>query len=108
MEIVWLEDRHGLRYVRKVIEFCHFRRRRPGGWSNMPGKGRLVGYQVLPKDTRGSFGMFKRVLFYVNDWDWCNEPDGVYHLGAPCEAVDVETLQQFSLDHWIFKAEEVD
>jgi hypothetical protein len=89
--IVWDEDVSRLDYVRE-IELSAYARRRPTPWH---GEGRRVGYTVLGADAHndGYPRAFQRRLFFLKKHDRDSAPDGVYSLGAPCEAVDPRTIR---------------
>lgn len=89
--IVWTEDISRLDYVREVVDETAATRRRPLPWR---GPGRRVGYSVLAADApnNGMPGMFTRRIFWVNDHDRSEQPNGVYRTGTPSEGVDPRTV----------------
>ncbi|MCG3039181.1 DUF6009 family protein [Streptomyces sp. S1A] len=89
--IVWTEDTERLDYVREYVDQAATSRRRPVPWR---GAGRRVGYSVLAPaaPNNGQPGMFTRRVFWVNDHDRSEQPDGVYATGTPSEGVDPRTV----------------
>jgi hypothetical protein len=89
--VVWTEDSATLPYVREYFEECAGTRQWPVRWT---GPGRRVGYTVLRKDAESSHapGYFARRVFWVNDYDRCNDPKGIYKTGCPAEGVDPLTV----------------
>ncbi|NGO74438.1 transcription factor [Streptomyces sp. YC504] len=90
VELVWLEDIHGLDYVRQSLDRLPTRKGRPTYHRD----GRMVGYAVLgtgAKPSRTS-GTFRRRVFWLLPHDRDAVPDGLYTTGAPAEAVDPGTL----------------
>lgn len=90
--IVWLENIDRIDYVR-VMEraMCRSRHRRP-----LPLLGdyiRVVGYVILRPDApRYCPGWFHRRLFWLANHDRDRDPNGVYAIGIPGDAVDPRTV----------------
>lgn len=91
-DIEWTEDITRLDYVREYIDAWACTRRRPVPWR---GPGRRVGYSLLTADApnNGQPGFFTRRVFWVNDHDRSEQPEGIYRTGAPVEAVDPRTVR---------------
>ncbi|MFD9053240.1 DUF6009 family protein [Streptomyces zaomyceticus] len=88
--LVWLEDIEELDYVRQTLDRLPTRAGRPGYYR----AGRLVGYAVLLPRARSSrsSGTFLRRVFWLLPHDRDGVPGGLYHSGAPSEAVDPRTV----------------
>lgn len=86
-EIVWQEDISKLDYVREVVVLTGTRQR-PARYH----AGRRIGYAVLDKKAPSSSGYFQRRVFILLPHDRDSQPDGVYKVGAPVEAVDPRTV----------------
>ncbi|MGW4024074.1 DUF6009 family protein [Streptomyces sp. NPDC005009] len=90
VDFVWLEDITGLDYVRQSLDRLPTRRGRPAYHRD----GRMVGYALLgsgAKPSRSS-GTFRRRVFWLLPHDRDTDPEGLYAIGAPAEAVDPCTL----------------
>lgn len=83
-DIVWLEDVSGYRYVRDLVEMCHFRTRKPSWHSRA---GRLVGHATLTSDARSRSSSIYRRCF------WLADHDPYAGGGYPCEGVDPATVR---------------
>lgn len=89
-DLVWLEDISTLDYVRQSLDRLPTRRGKPAYHRD----GRMVGYALLgpgAKPSRSS-GTFRRRVFWLLPHDRDSEPEGLYAMGAPAEAVDPRTL----------------
>ncbi|MFF9347117.1 DUF6009 family protein [Streptomyces sp. NPDC014734] len=88
--LVWLEDITLLDYVRQSLDRLPTRRGRPAYRRD----GRMVGYATLGPGARASrsSGTFRRRVFWLLPHDRDSEPEGLYAVGAPAEAVDPTTL----------------
>lgn len=90
--ITWLEDIDKLDYVRQILTTLPTRKRAP---RRSRISGRLVGYGVLKATAPAELdnpGMFMRRVFTLASHDRDSQPDGVYKVGAPMEAVDPRTV----------------
>ena len=91
-EIVWIEDPEHHPYVRTEFRPTSTRDEAPGlktGGSGM----RMVGYAVLSQDAERGFGrLFSRRIFWVDEDDRVNEPNGRYSVSPPRGAVDPLTI----------------
>ncbi|MCX4993544.1 DUF6009 family protein [Streptomyces sp. NBC_00568] len=88
--LVWLESIGDLDYVRQSLDRLPTRAGRPAYHRD----GRMVGYAVLQPHARSSrtSGTFLRRVFWLLPHDRDGMPDGLYHSGAPSEAVDPRTV----------------
>ncbi|MBZ4018034.1 DUF6009 family protein [Streptomyces purpurogeneiscleroticus] len=91
VDLVWLEDIADLDYVRQSLDRLSGRRRKPAYHRD----GRLVGYAILGPEAKASraSGTYLRRVFWLAPHDRDQQPDGLYEIGAPSEAVDPRTLQ---------------
>nr|ACN69995.1 putative replication initiation protein [Streptomyces antibioticus] len=89
--LVWLEDVDQLDYVRQSLDRLPTRKGKPAYHRD----GRMVGYAILGPDAKASraSGTFRRRVFWVLPHDRDTEPDGLYAMSAPAEAVDPRTLE---------------
>ncbi|KOV97489.1 transcription factor [Streptomyces sp. NRRL B-1140] len=97
VDLVWLEDIGDLDYVRQSLDRLPTRRGRPAYHRD----GRMVGYALLgpgAKPSRSS-GTFRRRVFWLLPHDRDTDPEGLYAMGAPAEAVDPRTLSPGSKGH---------
>ncbi|MFE6946614.1 DUF6009 family protein [Streptomyces chartreusis] len=88
--LVWLEDIAELDYVRQSLDRLPTRCGKPAYHRD----GRMVGYAHLgpaAKASRSS-GTFRRRVFWLLPHDRDSDPNGLYALAAPAEAVDPRTL----------------
>jgi hypothetical protein len=91
IEIIWLRNPQTMPYVREIIELFPFRARRPGKrrWFGTE----PVGYARLgPSAPSKGQGLFLRRQFWLEPHDRANDPNGVYRVGVPYEAVDPLTV----------------
>lgn len=89
--VVWLEDIEPLDYVRTIGDYRGSRRGRPRtNW--LEGQGRLVGYTTVDHNNTGMPHSFHRRVFWLTNHDRDSDPDGVYEMGEPNEAVDPRTI----------------
>lgn len=88
--LVWLEDIAPLDYVRQSLDRLPTRAGKPAYHRD----GRMVGYAVLLPRARSSrtSGTFLRRVFWLLPHDRDGMPEGLYHCGAPSEAVDPRML----------------
>ncbi|WP_201298040.1 DUF6009 family protein [Nocardia sp. CY41] len=93
--IVWLDNLERYDYVRESLN--HWVPRR-GGRIRWP-HGRLVGYAELRRDAApwmaaDSLGpaAFARRVFWVKEYDRSEQPNDIYAVGCPIEAVDPRTV----------------
>ncbi|MET9535738.1 DUF6009 family protein [Streptomyces sp. NPDC006649] len=89
-DLIWLEDTDHLDYVRQSLDRLPTRGRKPAYHRD----GRMIGYAVLGPESRASraSGTFLRRVFWLLPRDRDSQPEGIYALGAPSEAVDPRTL----------------
>ncbi|UXY25059.1 DUF6009 family protein (plasmid) [Streptomyces cynarae] len=89
-DVVWLEPLDGLDYVRQALDKTKRRNNRPPYARD----GRMVGYARLDDSAEPDpdSGLYKRRVFYLLPHDRDSIPDGLYHEGAPGEAVDPRTI----------------
>lgn len=87
---VWLEDIDRLDYVRQSLDRLPTRKGKPAYHRD----GRMVGYAVLGPTAKASraSGTFRRRVFWLLPHDRDSQPEGLYAIGAPAEAVDPRTL----------------
>lgn len=93
--IVWLDNLERYDYVRESLDCWTPRRRGRIRWP----LGRLIGYTELrrdaapwmPADDIGPAAFVRRV-FWVKEHDRSEQPDGIYAVGCPVEAVDPRTV----------------
>ncbi|MFJ5779549.1 DUF6009 family protein [Streptomyces sp. NPDC093094] len=90
-KVVWLEDLDRLDYVRQALDKTRRRNTKPPYLRD----GRMVGYVVLDDQAEPDpdSGLYKRRVFFLLPHDRDSDPDGVYHQGAPGEAVDPRTIE---------------
>jgi hypothetical protein len=89
--VVWLEDPEHLDYVRQALDKTHRRRNKP----RYARDGRMIGYTELDETAHPDpdSGLYRRRVFFLLPHDRDTEPQGVYHQGAPGEAVDPRTIE---------------
>ncbi|MGW6875924.1 DUF6009 family protein [Streptomyces xanthophaeus] len=89
--VVWLENPDHLDYVRQALDKTARRRGKP----RYARDGRMVGYSELDEHAEADpdSGLQLRRVFFLLPHDRDSEPDGLYHEGAPGEAVDPRTIQ---------------
>jgi hypothetical protein len=89
-ELVWLEDVEHLDYVRQSLDRLPTRGGRPAYCRD----GRMVGYAILGSHAKASraSGTFRRRVFWLLPHDRDTEPEGLYAMGAPAEAIDPRTV----------------
>lgn len=89
-EVVWLENPAGLDYVRQALDKTTRRRNKP----RYARDGRMVGYSELDDTAEPDpdSGLYKRRVFFLLPHDRDTDPSGLYHEGAPGEAVDPRTV----------------
>jgi hypothetical protein len=90
-EVVWLENPAGLDYVRQALDKTPRKRSKP----RYARAGRMVGYSELDDTAQPDpdSGFYKRRVFFLLPHDRDTDPSGLYHEGAPGEAVDPRTVQ---------------
>ncbi|MFK4103154.1 DUF6009 family protein [Streptomyces sp. NPDC019531] len=89
--VVWLEDLDHLDYVRQALDKTHRRINKP----RYARDGRMIGYTELDKTVHADpdSGLYRRRVFFLLPRDRDTDPEGVYHQGAPGEAVDPRTIE---------------
>ncbi|GAA2469447.1 DUF6009 family protein [Streptomyces mauvecolor] len=89
--LVWLEDPENLDYVRQALDKLARRRGKP----RYERDDRVVGYTELDQHAEADpdSGLYRCRVFFLLPHDRDTEPNGVYNVGAPGEAIDPRTLQ---------------
>ncbi|WP_326793743.1 DUF6009 family protein (plasmid) [Streptomyces sp. NBC_00841] len=89
-EVVWLENLERLDYVRQALDKTRRRNTKPPYARD----GRMVGYALLDEGASPDpdSGLYKRRVFFLLPHDRDSLPGGLYHEGAPGEAVDPRTI----------------
>lgn len=89
-EVVWLENPAALDYVRQALDKTPRKTRKP----RYARDGRMVGYSELDEaaEPDPDSGLYKRRVFFLLPHDRDTDPGGLYHEGAPGEAVDPRTV----------------
>ncbi len=91
IDIIWLHDPKDFEYVRQTFRT---------GWDKPPTpkefelEGQiLVGYAINSKNQSATKRWYKHRIFYVKSGDRYCQPQGVYQIGCPVEAVDPLTIK---------------
>lgn len=89
-KIIWLRDVNTMPYVREFLNYsCRKRigKMKYKGWE-------IVGYAELEKNAETNImnGLYIRRGFWLKEYDRANQPDGIYKVGCPVEAVDPLTI----------------
>lgn len=89
--VVWLENPEHLDYVRQALDKTARRRGKP----RYARDGRMVGYTELDEHAEADpdSGLQLRRVFFLLPHDRDTDPNGVYHQGAPGEAIDPRTVE---------------
>ncbi|GGP93356.1 DUF6009 family protein [Streptomyces melanogenes] len=90
-DVVWLEDPTPLDYVRQALDKTPRRRGKPRYHRD----GRMVGYTELDQHAEADpdSSLHRRRVFFLLPHDRDTQPDGVYQIGAPGEAIDPRTIE---------------
>ena len=91
IDIIWLYDPKDFEYVRQAFRT---------GWDEPPTQADfeldgeiLVGYAIISENQSATLRWENHRVFFLKSYDRYYQPQGVYKIGCPLEAVDPLTIK---------------